>query len=103
MEEVMTIIQEKIERLKREKTVHSTEELACLGWARYADIRDTLEVRYHGDYVMLEVDSGEYVVGKTSQEALRRAEVVYPHKAFYVIRIGYKAAHKLKRGWSKGL
>ena len=51
----------------------------------------------------IEVDSGEYFVGNTPQEALRRAAALHPHKAFYVIRIGYKAAYKLKRGWSKGL
>ena len=92
----MTLAQETIERLKREKTSHSTEELDRLGWARYADIRDTLEAQYHGDDVMIEVDSGEYVVGNTPQEALRRAAVLHPHKVFYVIRIGYRAAHTLK-------
>jgi len=30
-------VQEKIEKLKREKTAHSTEELDRLGWARYID------------------------------------------------------------------
>lgn len=90
-------VQEKIERLKREKTAHSTEELDCLGWARYAQIRSELETRHHGDYVMIEVDSGDYFVGKTPQEALSQAQVAHPGRAFYLIRIGYKAAHKLKR------
>lgn len=90
-------VQEKIERLKREKTAHSTEELDRLGWARYGEIRAELEASRHGDYVMIEVDTGEYLVGKTSEEALRQAQAAHPGKAFYLIRIGYKAAHKLKR------
>jgi len=89
--------QEKLEQLKREKTPHSTKELDRLGWTRYEKIRGELETQHHGDYVMIEVDSGGYFVGKTPQEALRRARVVQPDKAFYLIRIGYKAAHKLKR------
>jgi len=89
-------VQEKIDKLKREKTYHSTEELKRLGWASYAKIRDRLEAQHYGDYVMVEVDSGDYFVGKTPQEALFRAQAVYPNKAFYLIRIGYKAARKLK-------
>ena len=89
--------QEKLEQLKREKTPHSTKELDRLGWTCYEEIRGELEAQHHGDYVMIEVDSGGYFVGKTPQEALRRARAVQPDKAFYLIRIGYKAAHKLKR------
>jgi len=90
-------VQEKLERLKREKTPHSTEELDRLGWARYEGIRGELEAKHHGEYVMIEVDSGDYFVGKTPQEALGQAQAAHPNKAFYLIRIGYKAAHKLKR------
>lgn len=90
-------VQEKIERLKRDKTAHSTEDLDRLGCARYDQIRSELETRHHGDYVMIEVDSGDYFVAKTPEEALRLAQAAHPGKAFYLIRIGYKAAHKLKR------
>ena len=53
--------------------------------------------------VMIEVDSGDYFVGKTPEDALRHAQAVHPDKAFYLIRIGYKAARKLKRKCSKAL
>ncbi len=93
---IMTV-QEKLERLKREKTAHSTGELDRLGWARYAEIRSRLEDQHHGAYVMIEVDSGDCFVGETPQAALCQARAAYPGKAFYLIRIGYKAVHKLKR------
>ena len=80
--------QEKLQRLKREKTSHSTEELDRLGWARYAQIQGELETVHHGDYVMIEVDSGNYFVRKSSQEALRQAQAAHPGKAFCLIRIG---------------
>lgn len=89
-------VKEKIENLKRDKTSHSTEELDRLGWARYEEIRKELEEKHHGDYVMIEVDSGDYFVGKTPEEALHRARAVHPEKAFYLIRIGYKAVGKLR-------
>ena len=89
-------VQEKVEQLKRAKTPHSTEELHRLGWSRYEKIRGVLEATCHGDYVMLEVDSGNYFVGKSPEEALRLAQTAHPDKAFYLIRIGHKAARKLR-------
>ena len=46
---------------------------------------------------MIEVDSGEYFIGDSGQHALSRARATHPDKAFCLIRIGYPAAHKLKR------
>ena len=91
------VVREKLERLKRQKTAHSTAELDRLGWARYAEIRQALEADRRGDYVMVEVDSGDFFVGKTADESLRQAQSAHPGKAFYLIRIGHRAAHKLKR------
>jgi hypothetical protein len=89
--------QERLEQLRRQKTPYSTEELDRRGWQRYAEIGPELEARHYGEFVMIEVESGEYFLGTTSQEALHRARAVHPDKAFYLIRIGYKAAHKLRR------
>lgn len=87
----------KLDRLKKQKTGHSTDELDQLGWSRYAEIRDRLERDRHGDYVMIEVDSGDYFISTTPDEALGQAEVAHPNKAFCLIRVGYQAAHKMKR------
>lgn len=67
-----------------------------MGWVRYEEIKDEMEEKHHGDYVMIEVDGGDYFVGEMPEEALKKAEAVHPDKAFCLIRIGYKAAHKLK-------
>jgi len=91
------IAQEKLQRLKRAKTPHSTEELDRLGWSRYEEVRAELETHYRGGYVMVEPDSGDYFIGKTPEEALYRAEALHPGKPFCLIRIGYKAVHKLKQ------
>ncbi len=89
-------VQEKLEALKKQKTPYSTEELDRRGWARYEELRDELEARHQGEYVAIEVDSGAYFLGKTPEEAFAQAEKSCPGKVFYLVRIGYKAAHKLK-------
>jgi hypothetical protein len=96
MTAAMTPAQEKLHRLKREKTIHSTEELDRLGWARYEKIQENLEARHRGEYVMVEVESGDFFIGQTPEEALQQAEAIHPGKPFCLIRIGYKAVHKLK-------
>jgi hypothetical protein len=88
-------VEEKIGQRKR-KTTYSTDELDR-GSACYQEIKQELEPKHHGAYVMIEVDSGDYFIGETPEEALRQARMLHPNKAFYLIRIGYKAAHKLKR------
>ncbi len=55
-----------------------------------------LEAKHHGAYVAIEVNSGAYFVGQTTEEAFQQAERAFPKKAFCLIRIGYKAVHKLK-------
>ena len=93
----MSAIDRRIEELRHEKTSYSTAELDCRGWDRYAQIRHTLEAQHCGEFVMIEVDSGDYFLAETARQALARARAAHPDKAFCLIRIGYPAAHKLKR------
>ncbi len=90
------LAQERLEQLKRQKTPYSTEELDRRGWQRYEEIRTDLEAQHYGEFVMIEVDSGDYFVGATPPAALHLAETVHPDKAFCLVRIGYKAVRKLR-------
>ena len=88
---------EKIEELRRQKTPHSAEKFHRLAVDRYEQIRTDLEAEHHGDFVMIEVDSGDYFLGSTSDEALENAQQAYPEKAYFLFRIGYRAAEKRRR------
>jgi len=93
----MSMIEQRIEDLRHEKTPHSTLELDRRGWTRYEQIAHILEVQHRGEFVMIEVDSGDYFLGTTPRNALAKARTAHPDKAFCLIRIGYSAAQKLKR------
>lgn len=86
----------RLNSLKQRKTQRSTDELDQLGWSRYKEIRDDLEPSHFGEFVMIEVESGDYYLGKTPDEALERAEEEHPDSAFCLIRVGHAAASKLK-------
>jgi hypothetical protein len=75
---VQSLLEEKGERLYRTR------------------LRRLLEQAHHGEYVAIEVESGDYFVGKTMGEALAAAEQKHPRKRFYFIRIGYPAAVSFK-------
>lgn len=93
----MSTMKQRIEELRHGKTPYSTVELDRRGWARYAQIGHMLEAQHRGEFVMIEVDSGDYFLGDTPRQALATARATHPGKAFCLIRIGYPAAHKLKR------
>lgn len=51
-----------------------------------------------GTIVVIEPETGDYFLGKTLTEAIKKAKEKYPDKIFYSIRIGYTFAHKHKGG-----
>jgi len=59
----------------------------------YEAMQGTLETRYHGKIVAIEVESGDYFVGETVLEAGRKARAKYPEKVFHFFRVGFPAVY----------
>ena len=64
----------------------------------YQRLRARLEHRYKGQIMAIEVDSGQYVIGKDELQVALRAVKRFPGKPFSFIRIGYPTVHKLRLG-----
>jgi len=62
------------------------------GHAIYERIRNKL-MKDKGKIVAIEIESGDYFVGKDSIEAADKARQKYPDKLFYFMRIGAKAMY----------
>ena len=72
--------------------------LAVKGRKIYAErLKQNLETSFHGQFVAIEVDSGDYFLGSTPLEAIEKGKLKYPDKVFHVMKVGYKAAILLKR------
>jgi hypothetical protein len=56
-------------------------------------IKRMLEKDHQGEIVAIEVESGDYFLGKTVIEAADKGKKRHPQKGFYFIRIGHKAVH----------
>lgn len=54
-----------------------------------------------GTIAVIEPETGDYFLGKTLTESLKKAKAKYPGKVFYSIRIGYTFVHKHRGGLRK--
>ena len=73
-----------------------TRRIGEKGREIFKKISEELERDYHGKFVAIEVDSGNYFMGDTSIEADKKAKKKYPDKVFYLGRVGYRVAVSFK-------
>ncbi|MBA2714372.1 MAG: hypothetical protein H0U55_12570 [Rubrobacteraceae bacterium] len=73
------------------------EEIARRGREIYAqDIRSEKFDREHdGEFLVVDVTTGEYELGPDEAEAFGQAEDKNPKGLFYLMRVGYRAAHRI--------
>ncbi len=56
---------------------------------------ERLEADKKGMIAAIETKSGNYFVGKTVMEAVKKARQKYPNEVFYLIRIGYQYVDRI--------
>jgi len=56
-------------------------------------LRNKLERHHQGKIVAIEIDSGDYFLGRNEIEAYDEGTKKYPEKTFVYKRVGYKATH----------
>ncbi|MBM3240969.1 hypothetical protein FJZ31_32200 [Candidatus Poribacteria bacterium] len=54
-----------------------------------------------GTIAVIEPETGDYFLGNSLTEALKKAKMKYPGKIFYSVRIGYTFVHGHKGGIRK--
>lgn len=73
------------------------EEVARRGREIYErDIRsEGFDREHHGEFLVVDVTTGEYELDPDEAEAFDRAEGKNPGGLFYLMRVGYRAAHRI--------
>lgn len=73
------------------------DEIALRGQGIYDQtLKEKLERDHRGEIVAIDVETGDYFLGKTSIEATKKAEQKYPNAVFYVVKIGFPVVHKFR-------
>ena len=68
------------------------DEVVARGKALYEqDIRAQVQEVHFGQYLIMDVTSGDYEIGPDHLETARRARAKHPEAALYGMRIGYPA------------
>lgn len=75
---------------------YTSEEIAQRGQAIYDQrIRAHVETAHQGEFLVLNIETGEYEMDRNELAALQRAKAKNPDGAFYILRIGATAAYRL--------
>jgi len=61
-------------------------------------LKQSLEASSRGQFAAIEVNSGDCFLGSTPLEAINSGKQRYPEEVFHVMKVGHKAAIKLKGG-----
>ena len=72
------------------------EEIAARGEEIYeAEIRSKVEAQYKGQYLVLDIETGDYVIHPDDLIATKQALAKRPDAVSYGVRIGYPAAYRI--------
>ena len=72
-----------------------SNKIADLGRKFYEEnLKNILEPIHNGEFVSIEPESGQYFLGKTDVEAMKKSKEAIPHKIKCLIRIGAKSTYK---------
>ncbi len=69
------------------------DEIVEKGQRIYEKIKDKLEPEHKGEIVAIEVETGDYFLGKSVIEATDKAREKYPDKVFYTARVGFPVVY----------
>jgi hypothetical protein len=77
-------------------TKYTRDEVAARGEAIYErDIRTKVEGKHRGEFLVLDIETGEYEIDRDDLAATRRALAKRPGAVLYGLRIGYPSAYHL--------
>jgi hypothetical protein len=75
---------------------YSSAEIVQRGQALYEQqIRAQVEASHPGQFLILEIETGDYEIDAEDVRALQRAKAKHPEGAFYIVRVGSPTAYRL--------
>jgi transcriptional antiterminator Rof (Rho-off) len=76
----------------------SGEELARRAHDLYDQkIREEVEPGHNGEFLVIDVETGDYEVDADEMTALDRAHARHPSPSLFLMRVGYPTAHRIGR------
>ena len=77
-------------------TPYTDQEIVERGQALYEqEIRPKVEPEHKGEYLIVNVETGDYVMDADDLVASKRAKAKYPNAPLFTVRVGYPTAYRL--------
>ncbi len=81
---------------------YTSDEVASRGESMYINrIRDKLNPEYKGKYLVIDVETGAYVINHDDLAATKQLLASHPDAVIYGLRIGYPSAYRIGSGSSE--
>ena len=81
---------------------YTPQEVAARGEAIYLrQIRDKLNPKHKGEFVVIDIETGEYEINADDVVATKRLLTNYPDAVIYGLRVGFSTAYRIGAGFSK--
>lgn len=75
---------------------HTANEIAQLGESIYSEkLRSQVEPDHKGEFLVLDITTGEYEIDASDVDALQRLRNRLPDAVIYGVRIGRRAAYRI--------
>ena len=75
---------------------YASEEIVQRGQALYdRQIRAEVEPGHKGEFLVVDIETGEYELDVSELAAVKRAKAKNPDAALYILRVGYPAAYRV--------
>ncbi len=79
-----------------ERPQYTAEKIARRGQEIYErDIRSRVEAEHTGEFLVVDITTGDYELSPDEAEAFDRAEEKNPEGLFYLVRVGHWTAHRI--------
>lgn len=80
---------------------YTSDEVASRGESMYINqIRDKLNHEHKGKYLVIDVETGAYVINHDDLAATKQLLASHPDAVIYGLRIGYPSAYRIGSGSS---
>jgi len=77
-------------------TNHTSKEVASRGEAIYKrEIRDKVESKHKGKFLVIDIETGEYEMNADDLVATKRLLVKHPSAVVYGLQIGFPTAYRI--------
>ena len=79
---------------------YTSQEVASCGEALYAQqIRDKVNPKHKGKFLVIDIETGEYEINDDDLVATKQLLTNHPNAVIYGLRIGYPAAYRIGSGF----